>query len=103
MKSDSPISVLLLALCAVPVIFILESALNGWTLTILWKWFIVPSFDARPLAVPYAMGISLIIRSAVYQPPGKEERSQGLGSTIGIAIAKPFIVLALGWLITLFI
>ncbi len=33
---------------------------NGWALSTLWGWFIVPLFGLPALTIPYALGISTI-------------------------------------------
>ncbi len=33
----------------------------GWVFSILWGWFVVPVFEIREIAIPEAIGLSLII------------------------------------------
>lgn len=34
---------------------------NGYVLSILWGWFIVPTFEAPTLSVGYAIGFTMIV------------------------------------------
>lgn len=39
---------------------ICAAILEGWSISILWKWFIVGQFGLPALRIPIAIGISLI-------------------------------------------
>ena len=42
-------------------LFAVEVALKGWVLSVLWKWFMVPSFPVLPALEPVpAMGAALV-------------------------------------------
>lgn len=43
------------------VYLIFTTALNGFVLSKLWFWFMVPAFGLPPLHIAYALGMSLII------------------------------------------
>jgi hypothetical protein len=47
---------------------------NGWVLTKLWAWFVVAHFDAKPLPVGVAMGVSLIVGMLTHQRQPKRDR-----------------------------
>lgn len=38
-----------------------SSILNGWVLSILWGWFLVPIFGLPPLSIPQAIGVYLVV------------------------------------------
>ena len=42
------------------VIISLVAVLNGWVLTKMWGWFIVPTFDVPMLGIVPAIGLSII-------------------------------------------
>lgn len=72
---------------------------RAFVLTVLWSWFVVPTFDLRPLAIPAAMGLSLIVGMLSYQetktyPPDKPT-SEVFGEMIGMMFA-PLAALAFG-------
>lgn len=52
---------------------VLSTILHGWVLSILWGWFIVPTFSAPPLSIPLAVGISVMIGAFNTRYPTKEE------------------------------
>jgi hypothetical protein len=79
--------------------------LNGWTLSILWAWFIVPTFACVGLSIPAAIGISLVvsylttkIKRKKEQPPFGEMLLEGIiTSTI-----KPALALMFGYVVQCF-
>lgn len=38
-----------------------SAIVNGLTVSILWRWFIVSKFDLPALTIPQAMGFSLVV------------------------------------------
>ena len=48
------LSVVLVALAVLLAIF------GGYVLTVLWGWFIVPTFHLPPLTIPVALGLSTL-------------------------------------------
>ena len=47
--------------------------LNGLVLKKLWGWFVVANFGLKPLSIPSAIGIALIVSFLTYPgtPPGE--------------------------------
>ncbi len=55
---------------------LVASVLNGWVLTMLWGWFVVPTFPNIPsLALIPAIGIAMTMRFLIgqYKPATTEE------------------------------
>lgn len=77
------------------------AVLDGWTLTVLWGWFIVPIHDLPPLSIPAAIGTAIVVRFLT-QSWRKTEGAK-LADTLTFAIAKPLAALAIGWIVTLFL
>lgn len=98
--------IIVVALLATPFLY----ALDGWVLSILWRWFIVP-FDAPVLSVPAAIGVSIVVGFLTHQityKHGRDGRSAGEQledslSTIGTALVLPFITLLTGYIVSLFL
>lgn len=44
-----------------PVTMVLSSIVQGWVLTYLWAWFVVPLFHAPVLSLPAAIGLRLTV------------------------------------------
>lgn len=38
-----------------------STVFRGWVLSLVWSWFVVPTFDAPQLSIAIAIGISLLI------------------------------------------
>jgi hypothetical protein len=48
-------------LMATLLVMAYAAIMNGWALTKLWAWFIVPGFDAPPINIPMAIGICVTL------------------------------------------
>jgi hypothetical protein len=78
------------------------AALNGWVLSVLWGWFVVPTFSLAPLSVPQAIGLALITTALTYHidTDTKTERHEPVASLIAgvcAAVIKPLFALFAGW------
>ena len=88
-----------------PLLYIL----NGWVLSILWEWFVVSTFEISPLTIPEAIGLAALVSflTCSYQSgePGQtnEERIRRIIESICYSIARPLVVLILGWIVHQFI
>ena len=94
----------------VMIISIVGSAiLNGWVLSTMWQWFIVPLFHAPVLTIPYAIGISLMIgmfsKSSSTSSDNKGEGtdwSKVISALLAIFLS-PLFVLFMGWIVRMFL
>ena len=91
---------LLVLLLAIP----LSAIWAGFTFSVLWAWFVVPTFSAPPLTIPVAIGLVLLVAFLTYQ----HSRSSTTGDTstaemIARAILRPALVLLLGYVVHLFV
>lgn len=76
--------------------------LNAWALTLLWAWFVVPTFDVPALTIPVALGLSLII--ALFKPITGEKQSVRRNLAIMIVgIIFPPCVVGIGYIVQLFV
>jgi len=76
--------------------------LNGFVLSILWGWFIVGVFGLPALTVGQAIGVSMVIGFLTYQQThdsAKKSWAEVLSAGLGLAILKPLITLAFGWVV----
>lgn len=90
--------VALLALLAIPVVLVVSSIANGFVLSILWGWFVVPLFEVPSLTIAQAIGISIVVSYFTNQyndSDKKEEKSltEKIIYLILLAIMRPVIVL----------
>jgi len=83
-------------LCVAPM-----AILQGWVMSVLWRWFIVPTFGLGEISIPVAIGITLFV-SVVRPPhtPGKmtcDLLIQGISESIAFSI----IMLLIGLIVRL--
>jgi hypothetical protein len=81
--------------------------LNGWTLTVLWGWFIRPTFGLPALGIAPAIGLSIIVGYLVHRSQSDKEWKQKTWTEKWIepfvhAIIRPTFALAIGWVVHLF-
>lgn len=87
-------------------LIVVTSIFNGYVLSVLWGWFIVPTFVGAPqLLVVTAIGITLVVQYLTHQidDGGKKEDDDKFGQkmvkTTVYAIAKPLLALFIGWIV----
>jgi hypothetical protein len=74
------------------------SALNGWVLTYLWAWFIVP-LGAHPITLPWAIGIIVTVSYFLPSPPVASKDKDEAAKALTNALVRPLAALATGWFI----
>lgn len=95
------------------ILMVASSIFNGYVLSVLWGWFIVPTFGVPPLGIVPAIGIALIVNyltqrtKPIYKEKDDcEEKEKITGKQItycvGLAILRPSFALFLGWIVHLF-
>lgn len=102
------------------VIFILGifliSLIRGFVLAKLWLWFVVSTFNVDPLTIVQALGISFTfsyLMGNLEKFKTNEEKEDKELTTTGVIVGKviegfvksivaAFVVLFLGWILTLF-
>lgn len=86
----------LFSVCAMIALVVASSIWSGYVLSILWGWFIVPTFGLPMLSIPAAIGVALIAGFLTKQISAtKSDWSQAVST----AIAVPLISLCLGYAI----
>jgi hypothetical protein len=88
------------------VFLVVGVVLHGWTLTVLWAWFVVPTFRMAALGIAPALGLSMLIGYLTRQDINIEapERTNGerLGRFIALALVAPALTLGMAWVVHLF-
>ena len=74
----------------------LSALWKGYVLTVLWGWFVVPTFGLPALALVPAMGLSLVVSFLTYQHNATTQ-SKGTGEATAHAALMPLFVLGIGW------
>ncbi|PZM77302.1 MAG: hypothetical protein DKM50_13400 [Candidatus Margulisiibacteriota bacterium] len=98
-----PILIFMISIIGIMPIIII----NGWILTIFWKWFFIPIFNLPQLTIAVSIGIILTIRFLI----GKTKYTKTTEpSNWGIFIITLFegilnsiFMLGIGWIVHLFI
>lgn len=72
----------------------------GFVLSIMWGWFVVPTFHVAPLRIPFAIGIGYIVQFLAHQTPKEEPETWHV---LRMGIMKPAVLLFAGWIVTWFI
>lgn len=84
-----------------------SAIINGWVLTKLWGWFMVPIFEMKPLHIAPAIGISMVaafLCGTTHLAKSWEVKDKGkeyLHMSLAIFIA-PFVTLLCGYIVHLF-
>ncbi len=74
---------------------------SGYVLSLLWGWFLVPTFGFPVLSIPAAIGLALIVRyltahkTDVTKDKTKDERI----AEWGVAFLWPALALLVGWIV----
>lgn len=69
---------------------------NGFVLSVLWGWFMVPTFSLPHLGVAPAIGVALVIGYLTHQRKSDKEE---WGDALAYAALSPLIALGIGWIV----
>lgn len=93
----------IIALLMIP----LTVALNGWALSILWSWFVVPIFGLPALSLASALGLSIVVSFMTHQDVDCEQPDRSMSATwsrvVAITVGRPLLALLMGWIILKFV
>jgi len=86
-----------------------SALINGFVLTCLWSWFIVPTFGLAELSLTQAIGLGLIVgflthrrTKKLHSRDEKKSITDDAASLFVEILISPFIVLFFGWVVTKF-
>lgn len=82
-----------------PVVYVAASLLEGWVISVLWRWFIVTTFGLPAMSVVAAIGVVIFFRSVITpQPAVRCEHKQEAKSwfQISCSVIRPLLFLAFG-------
>ncbi len=83
---------------------IVSTIINGWVISILWAWFVVPIFALPLLSIPQATGLGLLFNCTNHQTIKEpKDADTSLTEIVVTAILRPFLVLFIGWIVTWFL
>jgi len=83
------------SLVAVPLVI-----LQGWVLSVMWGWFVAPTFGIAELSVPVGIGICFIASFLTRQTPNNTGKTdmEKVSEFVGF-IVSPLFVLLWGYVI----
>ena len=84
---------------------VLGSVWGGYVLSVLWDWFIVSHFELKPLTLPVAIGLAMVISYTTHQydqTESSKDAKDRLIETVTYSFMKPLLTLFAGWIITFF-
>jgi hypothetical protein len=81
----------------------LSSMWRGYVLTVLWGWFLVPTFGLSALALAPAIGLAVVVSFLTHQSDATKEQegdfSTRMARAAGHALVMPALVLGIGWVV----
>jgi len=87
-------------------LLVIGAVWKGYILTVLWDWFMVPTFGLSPLALAPAMGLILLVSFLTHQSDAvKEPEGTSYEKTvkaISYTLLLPAMVLGCGWVVKQF-
>lgn len=88
------VGLIALALLGLGVVMIVGALSNGFALSYLWLWFVVP-LGVKPLGIAHAIGLGAIVRFLTHQYSSDSPGWSGFF----VALLSPFIVLLFCYII----
>lgn len=73
---------------------------RGFVLSVLWGWFMVPTFSLPALKVAPAIGLALVVSYLTHQYSKKGDED-GIGRAVAHAALVPAFALLTGWVVKL--
>lgn len=83
-------------------------ALSGWTLTVMWGWFITPLYRLPAPTIPQAIGLAMTVKFLTHQSlvgdrPAKEYREEpDILELIIVPVVYCSLTLLFGWVVKQF-
>lgn len=89
------------------ILLLLITIINGYTLMVLWGWFVAPVFKIQELTILQAIGLCLIIlhlraKGSTAEKKDKKASIKGLTKSFGSSVIYAGVALLSGWVVTLF-
>lgn len=77
---------------------------RGYVLSVLWGWFIVPTFNAPALSLAMAIGVAIVVGMFTASIPTKkkDEEDKALSNYFVNGFIAPALSLLFGYIVTLF-
>jgi hypothetical protein len=91
---------IILGIILIPVLVIFQ----GWVLTVLWSWFVVPTFRLPELSIAVAIGLTLVVSMFKTYTINNDKNLTSEDKLVKAvaAVLVPLFVLFFGWIVHLF-
>ena len=70
--------------------------INGWCLSLMWRWFVIPFFEIAELGIVQAIGLAIVAKSFTLthtgSPKGERGDKQKIAECVAFAIAPLFVL-----------
>ena len=86
-----------------PILIFLLAVVNSFVLSLLWGWYIVPFFGAKPLPLAIAFGMSIIIEYLTSNLYSNIDNNKSFKDKIIFKLSFIISTILLGWVGTFFI
>lgn len=80
---------------------LVATVLHGWALALLWAWFVVPVFGLPTLTYLQAIGLALVFSMFVTTKRSSETKQDTWEGAVA-SLLTPFLVVGMGWILTMF-
>lgn len=100
---------LLILIPALAVPMILSALVDGYMISSLYEWFIVPLYNLDPITIPQAIGLGMFSSYATYHfntdSSETSEKTAGelLTTTLAFFIVRPLLILLMAYVVKLYI
>ncbi len=81
----------------------LSAVVNGWVLSILWGWFMVPTFGLPALSIPAAIGVALVVHYLTSEFNDAKDPERKWYVPLIYALTKPLCALLVGAIVHSFL
>lgn len=81
------------------LMMVIGTLMNGWALSILWKWFVIPIFGLPALSIIQAIGISMTVGLLISRSSADNSKKEWT-EIVGGYIAYPVLAVGIGWIIS---
>lgn len=98
-----------IGVAAVGVLLVVVSAiLNGFVISVMWTWFVVPVFRLPALSVVQSIGLAMIVSVFIKDSIASGKNNGDSASDIAVkvivrVVVSPLLTLFIAWVVTLFL
>lgn len=75
----------------------------GYTLSVMWDWFIAVQFDLKPISIPMAIGIASTVKLFAGYNVEETDEEKDIAYLVIFSFIKPPIILLVGYIILQFV